>query len=91
MDFRTYNFHQMAQEWDDTHKIMWQVPVTAGENYGEDVNQWCIVVSGSYKQTNFQTGTSNGSAGGAFGHDTTDPESNMAWWNQFVTSEATEW
>lgn len=62
-----------------------------GIAYDEDANQWCIVVSGSYKQTNYQTGTENGSAGGAFGHDTTDPESNMAWWNQFVTSEATEW
>lgn len=62
-----------------------------GIAYDEDVNQWCIVVSGSYKQTNFQTGTSNGSAGGAFGHDTTDPESNMKWWDTFVSSEATEW
>lgn len=62
-----------------------------GIAYDEDANQWCIVVSGSYKMTSFETGKPNGSAGGAFGHDTTDPESNMAWWNQFVTSEATEW
>lgn len=62
-----------------------------GIAYDEDANQWCIVVSGSYKQKNYETGTSNGSAGGAFGHDTTDPESNMKWWDTFVSSEATEW